>query len=114
MCSSKYSWMKSGALVADAGKCEAGAVVVVGAALVEPLGDVVQEVLLVEGHLVGPSVLEGVQISAAAAAVAAVVVAVAAYAAAAAASAGSSYAGGSGTLGHTAQPCQGAPAACSC
>jgi len=107
--------MKSGALVADADKCEAGAVVVVGAALVEPLGDVVQEALLVEGHLVDPFVLEGVQISAAvAAAAAAAVVVAAAYAVAAAASAGSSYAGGSGTLGHTAQPCQGAPAACSC
>jgi len=111
MCSSKYSWMNSEALVADAGKCGAGAVVVVDAALVEPLGDVVQEVLLVEGHLVDPSVLEVAQISAAAV----VAVAAAAYAAAVAASAGSSYAGGSGTWGHrTDQPCQGGLAACSC
>lgn len=110
MCSSKYSLMNSGALVADAGKCGAGTVLVVGAALEEPLGDVVREVLLVEGHLVDPSVLEVAQISAA------VVAAVAAaYAAAVAASAGSSYAGGSGTWGHhTGQPCQGGLAACSC
>jgi len=105
--------MKSGALVADADKCEAGAGVVVGAVLVEPLGGVVQEVLLVEGHLVDPSVLEVAQISAAV--VAAAVAVAAACAVVAAASAGSSCAEVSGTLGHhTAQPCQGAPAACSC